>query len=173
MTFLETEIKGCYKITYDKNEDSRGDFSRLLCRKDLLSIDIDFIVKQSSLANNKKKGTARGLHHQVEPHGENKLVACTSGAISLFVHELAYPNRTITIELDARKSSVDVVYVPRSCASGYITLLDNSQVLYYMDEYYYPDSQKVIYLAEIGKDSDIDIDNAIMSKKDSKSRTKK
>jgi len=173
MTFLETEIKGCYKITYDKNEDSRGDFSRLLCRKDLLSIDIDFIVKQSSIANNKKKGTARGLHHQVEPHGENKLVTCTSGAISLFVHELAYPNRTLTIELDARKSIIDVVYVPRSCASGYITLLDDSQVLYYMDEYYYPDSQKVICLSEIEKDSDIDIDSAIMSKKDSKSRTKK
>ena len=173
MTFLETEIKECYKITYDKNEDSRGDFSRLLCRKDLLSLDIDFIVKQSSIANNKKKGTARGLHHQEEPHGENKLITCTSGAISLFVHELAYPNRTLTMELDARKSSINVVYVPRSCASGYITLLDNSQVLYYMDEYYYPDSQKIIPLSVADNDLGIDLDNTIMSKKDSKYRTKK
>lgn len=167
MNFLETDIDGCFVFCYKKNEDSRGDFSRLICKKDLLDMGIDFNFKQSSLAFNKSKKTARGLHYQKEPYGENKIITCVAGRIDVFVIDLRdkHGQRTIvTKRLDCGVSYRESVYVPKYCASGYITLEDNSCVLYFMDEYYHPESQGAISLLQDGIDIDMD---TITSKKDS------
>lgn len=167
MTFLETDIKGCYKITYDKKEDSRGDFTRMFCREDLFKLGIIFKVQQSSLTNNRKKGTARGLHYQAEPYGENKIIVCTHGSIDVIVQDINDKDNIINVRLNSRLSSTNSVFVPKNCASGYVTLEDDSQVLYYMDQAYHQESQKIIPLSIKG------MDNVIMSDKDSKAREKK
>ena len=167
MTFIETEIEGCYVFYYDKKIDSRGDFSRILCCNDLSFLDINFVVKQSSIATNRKKDTARGLHYQKDPHGENKIITCVSGVIDVFILDLRKEpgeRHTIIERLDSRLSSTELLYVPKYCASGYITLEDNSAVLYYMDEYYHEESQKTI---------GFNIDCKVMSEKDSRARGKK
>ena len=163
MTFLETDIKGCYVFEYLKDEDSRGDFSRVLCKKDMLHMGIEFDVKQSSFAFNDKKKTARGLHYQKKPYGENKVIVCLSGVIDVFVKDLDDKKTVISHRLDSRLSRREAIYIPKHCASGYITIEDGSSVLYYMDEYYHPESQKVIA---------IEIEGAIMSDRDKKSQGK-
>ena len=155
MTFEETGIDGCFIFRYTKDEDIRGDFSRLICKNNLAEMGIDFDVKQSSLAFNKHKNTARGLHYQKEPHGENKIITCVSGRMDVFVLDLRDFKTIVTKRLDSSVSSRELIYVPKYCASGYITLEDNSYVLYFMDEYYHPESQEVVSLLREGIDIDL------------------
>lgn len=168
MTFLRTDIDGCFVFSYPKNKDKRGDFSRIICKMDLMRRgDIDFDVKQSSVAFNKKKKTTRGLHYQKEPHGENKIITCISGVIDVFVYDLNDKETIITRRLDSKAEDRESIYIPKHCASGYITIENNSTVLYYMDEYYHPESQGVISLLTEDIDTGSDLKGAIMSDRDS------
>lgn len=81
MNFIETSLKGAYIIEPDLLEDERGFFARTFCQKEFEAHGLNPKMVQCSISYNKCKGTLRGMHYQVEPMAEAKLVRCTQGAI--------------------------------------------------------------------------------------------
>ena len=81
MIFDETPLKGAFVVEINKLQDKRGFFGRIFCRQELESQGLRCDVVQSSLSFNAQKGTLRGMHFQISPHQETKLVRCTRGAL--------------------------------------------------------------------------------------------
>ena len=81
MIFTPTKLGGAYLIDLDKREDERGFFARAWCRQEFEEHGLNPALVQCNVSFNKEKGTLRGMHFQVEPHQEAKLVRCTRGAI--------------------------------------------------------------------------------------------
>ena len=99
---------------------------------------------QCSISFNSRKGTLRGIHYQVPPHAEAKVVRCTRGAIYDVVVDLRPDSPTYrkwsAVVLTAEKRNM--VYVPEGCAHGFLTLKDESEVFYQMSEFYNPESAR-------------------------------
>ena len=81
MKFTETNLKGAYLIELDKLQDERGFFARSFCQREFEEHGLNPRVVQCNVSYNLKKGTMRGMHYQVPPYEEAKLVRCTKGAI--------------------------------------------------------------------------------------------
>ena len=121
-------------------EDDRGFFARTWCAREFAEHGLEPSLSQCSISFNKGRGTLRGLHYQAEPHAEAKLVRCTRGAIFDVIVDLrpASPTYlehcTVTLTADNR----DAIYVPQGCAHGFLTLEDESEVLYQMSTEHVP-----------------------------------
>lgn len=141
MIFRETKLKGAYIIELEALEDERGFFARSFCRKEFKEHGLNPRIVQCNLSFNKKKGTLRGMHYQVAPHQEVKIVTCIKGAIYDVVVDLRPNSPTycqwFAVELSAK--NYEMLYVPESFAHGFQTLGDNAVVFYQMSEFYRPE----------------------------------
>jgi dTDP-4-dehydrorhamnose 3,5-epimerase len=130
MKFIETKLKGAFLIDPDFLEDERGFFARSCCRKEFEQHRLNSDWVQCSISYNKRKGTLRGMHYQVAPYAEEKLVRCTMGAIFDVIIDLRPDSKTnshwIAAELSAQNRKM--IYVPQGFAHGFQTLADNSEV---------------------------------------------
>lgn len=146
MIFKETVLKGAYLIELEKNEDERGSFTRYFCQKEFEAHNLKLPIKQSNISYNKKRGTLRGMHYQVAPYAESKLVTCVSGAIYDVIIDLRLDSSTyckwFSIKLTAQ--NYISLYVPEGFAHGFQTLADDTIVLYQMSELYNPKSSQGI-----------------------------
>jgi dTDP-4-dehydrorhamnose 3,5-epimerase len=142
MIFSETKLSGVFLIEPEVHADDRGSFARTFCLDDFESADISFYVVQANTSFNKFAGTLRGMHYQVSPFEEAKVVRCTRGALYDVIVDLRSDSPTLgqwfATELNAenRKS----VFAPEGCAHGFQTLVDNTEVSYLMSEYYAPEA---------------------------------
>lgn len=143
MIFHETRIRGAYVIEIEKRGDDRGFFARGFCRKEMEGHGLNPDVSQANIAFSHSRGTLRGLHYQVFPHEETKLVRCTAGAIFDVIVDLrsASPSyrQWLGVELTAEKHSM--LYVPEGCAHGYLTLADNTEIFYLVSQFYSPGAE--------------------------------
>ena len=141
MIFEETILKGAFLICPEHNEDERGFFARTFCVNEFAKYSLNSLFVQSSISFNKKKGTFRGVHMQTTPYAEDKLVTCTQGAILDYIVDLRPNSKTfkkwISIELSAENRHM--LYIPKLMAHAYLTLEDETQVLYQMTEFYHPE----------------------------------
>ncbi len=141
MIFIETQLKGAYLIEPERLEDKRGFFARTFCRKELEDHGLDPKIVQCNVSYNKLKGTLRGMHYQIAPKAETKLVRCTRGAIYDVIIDLRPDSPTcdqwISVELSA--SNFRMIYVPEGFAHGFQTLEDDTEVFYQMSEFYSPE----------------------------------
>ena len=146
MIFKETLVRGAFVVEVEKRGDDRGFFARAFCRKEFKEQGIDFNPVQGNIGASLFRGTLRGLHYQVRPHEEKKLVRCTAGALFDVIVDLrpASPSykKWFGIELTAR--NYRMVLVPEGCAHGYLTLADQSEVFYLVSEYYSPGAERGI-----------------------------
>lgn len=144
MLFTETKLKGAYLIELEKLQDARGFFARSWCQQQFLAQGLANQLVQCSVSFNLKKGTLRGMHYQVKPFEEAKLVRCTQGAIYDVIVDLRLDSPTfgqhVAFELSA--DNHQALYVPESFAHGFITLQDNTEVFYQMSEFYAPEASK-------------------------------
>jgi len=144
--FIETKLDGVYIIELEKMEDDRGFFARTFCQREFEAYGLNPRVAQCSTSFNKKKGTLRGLHYQVAPYEEVKVVSCKSGAIYDVAVDLRPDSpafkQWMAVELteDNRKA----LYIPAGCAHGFQTLVDNAEVYYQISEFYHPEAAKGI-----------------------------
>ncbi|WP_285108978.1 dTDP-4-dehydrorhamnose 3,5-epimerase [Paenibacillus sp. UMB4589-SE434] len=121
-------------------QDSRGFFARSFCKKTLLKHGIEFDVVQTNVAFNRHSLTLRGMHFQLPPFCEDKIVTCLQGAIYDVIIDLNQDSPTfgkwfgITLSAENRLS----LYVPKGFAHGYLTLMDNTSIHYMVSEYYTP-----------------------------------
>ncbi len=144
MEFLETKLPGVFEIHIRTNSDERGLFARTWCKQEFESQGLNGKLVQCSLSFSKRKGTLRGLHYQIAPHEETKLIRCTHGAIYDVVLDLRRESPTfkewIAAALTAEKRNM--MYVPVGCAHGFLTLEDDSEVSYQMSEFWNAESAR-------------------------------
>lgn len=141
MKFIETKLKGAYIIELEHLEDNRGFFARTFCQKEFEKHDLNPHIVQCNISFNKKKGTLRGMHYQVKPYEEVKIVSCIRGAIYDVIIDLRKKSSTyckwLATELTAE--NYRMVYIPEGFAHGFQTLKDNTVVFYQMSEFYHPE----------------------------------
>ncbi|MFC2035022.1 dTDP-4-dehydrorhamnose 3,5-epimerase [Chloroflexota bacterium] len=141
MIFRETKLKDAYVIELDPLEDNRGFFSRSFCRREFEEHGLNSSVAQSNISYNKRKGTLRGMHYQVAPYGEAKLVSCTRGAIYDVIIDLRADSSSyrqwFSVELSGE--NYRMLYIPEGFAHGFQTLEDSTVVFYQMSEFYFPE----------------------------------
>jgi len=144
MIFKETKLRGAYIIELEPLEDERGFFARSFCQKEFEEHSLNFSIVQCNLSYNKKKGTLRGMHYQIAPHKEAKLVSCIKGAIYDVIIDLRPDSPTlkqwIVVELTAENRRM--LYIPEGFTHGFQTMEDNTEVFYQMSEFYHPESAK-------------------------------
>jgi len=175
MEIKERKIKGVFEITGVPREDSRGFFMRTFDKEIFSQYGMDRPWVQENHAKSFKKGIIRGLHFQLPPYTETKLVRCVTGKILDVFVDLRKESATFgqwdAIELS--ETNYKMVYIPRGFAHGYCTLTEVTEVLYKVDNYYTPQSECGL----LWKDPDIGIiwpvDDAILSDKDNNNITLK
>lgn len=141
MLFSETKLSGAYVIHPERLEDERGFFARSWCQKEFEQHGLNYRLVQCNISFNRHTGTLRGMHYQVEPREEAKLVRCTRGAIFDVVVDLRPESATFReyVGLPLSAENRTMLYVPKKFAHGFITLEDNTEVFYQMSEFYAPE----------------------------------
>ncbi|RZS96966.1 dTDP-4-dehydrorhamnose 3,5-epimerase [Cecembia calidifontis] len=146
MIFRETSLKGAFEIEVNKIEDERGFFGRLWCENELKAHGLNVDIKQINVSFSKKKGTLRGLHFQKPPFQECKLIKCTKGAIFDVVVDLRPFSPTYKkwhgVELSGENQKM--LYVPTDFAHGFITLEENTEVMFFVSQFYTPQAESGI-----------------------------
>jgi dTDP-4-dehydrorhamnose 3,5-epimerase len=141
MRFIPTKLKDAYIIEPEQLEDERGFFARTWCQQEFSDRGLDANLVQCSISFNKKKGTLRGMHFQLPPFAETKLVRCTQGAIYDVIIDLRQDSETFLqwmgVELTAENRKA--LYVPKGFAHGFQTLEYNTEVFYQISEFYAPE----------------------------------
>lgn len=141
MRFVKTKLAGAYIVEIEKIEDHRGFFARTWCPRELTELDLDPHLAQGSISFSPNKGTLRGMHFQLPPHAESKIVRCTQGSVYDVIIDLR-PNSSsylqwLGVKLTAKNRKA--LYIPKGFAHGLQTLQENTEVLYLISEFYAPD----------------------------------
>jgi dTDP-4-dehydrorhamnose 3,5-epimerase len=132
--FIETRLGGAYRVELEPIADERGFFARSFCRREFEARGLAAVWVQSNVSWNERKHTLRGMHYQVPPSAEAKLLRCTAGAIYDVIVDLRRDSPTrfewVGVELDAERRTL--LYVPEGFAHGFLTLCDRCEVFYEM-----------------------------------------
>lgn len=144
MIFIETKLKGVLIVEPELIEDERGFFARTWTPHEFEARGLNPRVAQCSISHNTLRGTLRGMHYQIKPHEEAKLVRCTRGAIYDVAVDLREDSETylqwVAVELSEHNRRM--FYVPEGMAHGYQTLEDGAEVSYQISEIYHPESAR-------------------------------
>ena len=146
MRFTETPLAGAFLLEIEPREDDRGFFARTFCRREFEAHGLNPAVAQANTSFNRARGTLRGMHYQLPPAAESKLVRCTSGAVHDVIVDLRPESPTYLrhygVELTAENRRQ--LYVPELFAHGYLTLTDGAEVVYQVGEFYTPGAERGI-----------------------------
>ena len=170
MKIIKTKIKGVLIIQTKLFKDNRGYFIESYNLKKFKKLSIKTTL-QDNVSYNKKKYTFRGLHYQIKPFAQSKLIRVDQGEIFDFILDLRPRSKTflsmITIKLSEKDQKQ--IYIPKGIAHGYLTLKPNTKVHYKVDEYYSPKHERGINIKDPKlKFNKINIDKFILNKKDKK-----
>jgi len=144
MIFTETKLKGAYQIDVKRIEDERGFFGRSFCENEFAQYGLNTNTVQTNVSYSAKKGTLRGMHMQVEPFGETKLVRCTQGSIYDVIVDMRPQSPTFKqwIGIELSGENYRMLYVPEGFAHGFITLSDETHVSYQVTQFYTPSAEQ-------------------------------
>lgn len=141
MRFRPTDLAGALLIETDRHEDDRGYFARLRCSREFEAQGLPGEFVQSNISFNARRGTFRGLHFQLPPSTEGKLVRCLSGAIRDLIVDVR-PESTSYLRhqwFELTAANAIALWFPHGFAHGFLTEADNTSVLYEMSDYYEPE----------------------------------
>jgi dTDP-4-dehydrorhamnose 3,5-epimerase len=140
MQFRPTTLGDAYIVEPERRSDDRGFFARTWCQQAFTAQGLDANLVQCNVSFNHRKGTLRGMHFQLPPFAETKLVRCTQGAIYDVIIDLRPDSPTfqqwVGVELTAANGQA--LYVPKGFAHGFQTLTDDAEVFYQMSAFYEP-----------------------------------
>jgi len=144
MKFTACPIAGAWLIEVEKSADERGFFARTQCMDEFSAHGLNGVFRQSSISYNQKRGTLRGMHYQASPHAESKLVRCTAGAIYDVIVDVrrssASFRRWFGTELTVGNRRA--LYIPEGVAHGFISIGDETELLYMISTDYVPESAR-------------------------------
>lgn len=137
-------VNGARIIDLERREDDRGYFARMWCEAELANHGLVSQIAQINTGFSHKVGTLRGMHFQQKPHEEVKIVRCLRGSVFDVAVDLRPESPTyrgwMGVELSAENGRM--LYVPEGCAHGYITLEDETELMYLTSCPYAPDSAR-------------------------------
>jgi dTDP-4-dehydrorhamnose 3,5-epimerase len=140
MLFQDTKLPGVYLLEPERHEDERGFFARLWSREEFRARGLNGDLSQISVSYNHRRGTLRGMHWQVPPHAEAKIVFCTAGAIYDVALDVrpGSPTARQWVGYELTASNRRALYLPEGYAHGFQTLSDDAEVLYLISAAYEP-----------------------------------
>ena len=140
MKFTALKLRGAHLIEVDKISDERGFFGRAWCQQEIEQQGLNGKIAQINISRSKDKGTLRGPHYQVAPYQECKTIRCTKGVIFNFIVDLRPQSATFLqwfgIELSCQNHQA--LYSPEGFAQGFITLQDDTEIMYSTSQFYQP-----------------------------------
>ena len=144
MIFAETPLAGAFVIDVEPREDERGFFARAWCRDEFAEQGLSTDVVQCNVSFNHHQGTLRGMHYQVAPHAEVKLVRCTRGAIYDVIVDLRpdSPTHTRWLGVELTAENRRALYIPEGFAHGYQTLADGTETFYQVSAFWAPEAER-------------------------------
>ena len=144
MIFAKTKLKDAFIIEIERREDSRGFFARAWCKNEFEEHGLAFNPVQANIAFSKTKGILRGMHYQIAPHEEAKLIRCIRGVIYDVIIDLRPDSSTYKqwIGVELGEDNYKMLYIPEGFAHGYQALTDNTEVYYQVSQFYSPKSER-------------------------------
>ena len=144
MLFLPTKLDGAVLVKLEPRTDDRGFFARTFCEREFSAHGLPTRFPQCNLSRNDRAQTLRGMHFNIAPHREAKLVRAVSGSIYDVIVDLRPTSPTHLswegFELSAERG--DALFVPEGFAHGFVTLADHTDVFYHMSAFYAPDGAR-------------------------------
>lgn len=142
MKFSETTLKGSYVIDLSLFTDNRGGFARTFCKKEFEQIGHSKEFVQFNHSYNTAKGTVRGMHYQVPPYQEIKLISCVKGAVHDVIIDVRKNSPTFLqhISVELSEENKRMIYIPEGFAHGFQTLTDHAELIYHHSQYYTPNA---------------------------------
>lgn len=140
MIFQSTGIQGLYGVILERNVDDRGSFARTFCQRQFTAQGLCSRFVQASASISARAGTLRGMHYQLPPHAEAKLVRCVRGAIYDVIADLR-PGSPTYMQWQGFRLDQDgdlSLFIPPGCAHGFQSLADDTEVHYQMSVEYAP-----------------------------------
>lgn len=141
MIFTETKLRGAFLVDIERHEDERGFFARSWCRREFEAHGLNPEIAQCNVSFNVRKGTLRGMHYQIAPFEEAKLVRCTRGSLCDVIVDLRPDSPTFrqhVIEVLTAENR-RMLFVPEGFAHGFLTLEDGTEAFYQMSAYHAPE----------------------------------
>ena len=144
MKFTQTKIPGAYLIEIQPFRDERGFFARSFCTDEFQHQELDHSFVQCSISFTSQLGTIRGMHYQIAPDTETKLVRCTRGSIYDVILDLRPESPTFRkwVAAELTSDNHQMFYIPPGCAHGFQTLENDTEVFYQMAGTYIPDAAR-------------------------------
>jgi dTDP-4-dehydrorhamnose 3,5-epimerase len=170
MKFNKTPLVGAYTIDLEKRGDDRGFFARMFCEREFAEAGLEthFVQVNNSLTG--KKGTLRGLHYQLPPAAEVKVVRCVRGALWDVIVDIRAGSPTFGkwfgVELTAENRRM--MYVPRGFAHAFVTLTDDVEAIYLVSAFYSPENERGVRWNDPAVGIDWPVEPIEISEKDGK-----
>jgi dTDP-4-dehydrorhamnose 3,5-epimerase len=144
MIFTKTPIAGAYVIDLEPRGDDRGFFARFFCEQEFAAHGLSAHFVQANNSLSVSRGTLRGMHYQLAPKAETKVVRCLRGALFDIVLDLRPNSPTFGQSYGAELTADNrrMMYVPKGFGHGFVTLADNTEALYLVDEFYSPEHER-------------------------------
>ncbi|MEI2764234.1 MAG: dTDP-4-dehydrorhamnose 3,5-epimerase [Dermatophilaceae bacterium] len=144
MRFSPTAVAGCMTVDLQPFHDNRGFFSRAFDASEFADQGLDAAVVQTNISFNVKAGTLRGLHLQVPPHAEGKLVRCTRGAIVDVAMDVREDSPTFGRHamVELTRDNHTALFIPPYVAHAFLTLTDDTEVTYQVSGPYAPGGER-------------------------------
>ena len=146
MIFRETKLEGAYIIDLEPIRDHRGFFADSFSEEEFAHNNLESVFVRSAVAFNPTRFTLRGMHYQISPHEEVKLVRCSRGAIYDVIVDMrpSSPTYKEWVAVELNQDNPKVFYVPAQFAHGYLTLTDDAEVSYQISRFYNEEAQRGI-----------------------------
>jgi dTDP-4-dehydrorhamnose 3,5-epimerase len=146
MLFTPTPLSGAYLVDLQRKGDERGFFARLFCEDEFNARALVGHFRQVNNSSSAEKGTLRGMHYQLAPKAETKLVRCIRGSLFDVIIDLRVGSQTFGKSFGAELSAENrrMMYVPKGFAHGFLTLADETETIYFVDEFYAPEHERIV-----------------------------
>ncbi|AEG93582.1 dTDP-4-dehydrorhamnose 3,5-epimerase [Ramlibacter tataouinensis] len=144
MKFTPTELAGAFIVDLERRQDERGWFARTYCANEFQAHGLPTHMVQTNMSLTRRAGTLRGMHYQLAPHAEDKLVRCVRGAIWDAIVDIRPQSPTYCqwIGVELSEENGRALLVPQGFAHGFVTLTDDAAVTYQVSAFYTPGAER-------------------------------
>jgi dTDP-4-dehydrorhamnose 3,5-epimerase len=172
MIFTTTPIAGAYLIDVEKRGDERGFFARTFCADEFAAYGLVSQFVQVNDSFSVRQGTLRGMHYQLAPKAETKLIRCIRGALYDVILDLRRDSPTFghSFDIELTAENRRMMYVPKGLAHGFLTLTNDAEAFYFVDEFYAPECERGIRWNDPRFDLSWPIKPTVLSDKDASQR---
>jgi len=168
MIISETPLQGAFIIEINRIGDERGFFGRSWCKREMQEAGLNAEIAQINRSLSHDKGTLRGLHFQISPYQESKMIRCTKGAIFDMIVDIRPDSETFLqwYGVELTQDNHKTLYSPEGFAQGFITLVDDAEITYLTSEFYAPGMDRGVRYDDPQIGIELPIDPVVVSDKD-------